>query len=87
MQLTKIINKFQKLEQEVSIPQAVGVVATPGVFAIDVGDIIRFNTASGRCCCNPSKLSWTVLITAVSIPQAVGVVATHAAVSVIIHAT
>ena len=36
----------------VSIPQAVGAVATLYFFINIVRRQVRFNTASGRCCCN-----------------------------------
>ena len=36
----------------VSIPQAVGAVATEVVMAAGMELQVRFNTASGRCCCN-----------------------------------
>ena len=62
----------------VSIPQAVGVVATRFAVKEELLDKWRFNTAGGRCCCNGQRnlLRHILKDTGVSIPQAVGVVAT-----------
>ena len=62
----------------VSIPQAVGVVATQISLTIDFLKSFSFNTASGRCCCNVQLRKQIKLKVSgfVSIPQAVGVVAT-----------
>ena len=50
----KVLDTFMEGDCVVSIPQAVGVVAT-NLMAIVVLLQVRqsFNTASGRCCCNP----------------------------------
>ena len=64
----------EKTLKVVSIPQAVGAVATIN-FLLAISLEICFNTASGRCCCNTlfnSPLKYYF----VSIPQAVGAVAT-----------
>ena len=62
----------------VSIPQAVGVVATVNETVNSNGstNYLGFNTASGRCCCNTIINAVKALQLPVSIPQAVGVVAT-----------
>ena len=39
-------------EEDVSIPQAVGVVTTELAKMKEFTSLLRFNTASGRCCCN-----------------------------------
>ena len=62
----------------VSIPQAVGAVATDADSAEDREQFKRcFNTASGRCCCNKQDSSIAKTASLVSIPQAVGAVATE----------
>ena len=63
----------------VSIPQAVGTVATVKNFPFVLrGSFRGFNTASGRYCCNAARTSLVrLLIQKVSIPQAVGTVATN----------
>ena len=62
---------------EVSIPQAVGAVATNKLIKYCAGKIVGFNTASGRCCCNQRGENYEQEIKSVSIPQAVGAVATN----------
>ena len=44
-------DSFKAVELKVSIPQAVGAVATVNKKMIVAG-MECFNTASGRCCCN-----------------------------------
>ena len=63
--------------RDVSIPQAVGAVATL-IEDYRIEELSEsFNTASGRCCCNAVIISFILSDTApVSIPQAVGAVAT-----------
>ena len=67
-----------KCLKNVSIPQAVGVVATKDGYGEDIKSAtLCFNTAGGRCCCNATAvLGGATVYVAVSIPQAVGVVAT-----------
>ena len=69
---------FQYQYQEcVSIPQAVGAVATPYSAWTLMAWLSSFNTASGRCCCNHASYWFdTAYHIFVSIPQAVGAVAT-----------
>ena len=62
--------------KNVSIPQAVSAVAT-GVVDFSILDNLRFNTASGKRCCNYNKDN--IILedqVKVSIPQAVSAVAT-----------
>ena len=61
----------------VSIPQAVGVVTTSTLFVIVISSVQGFNTANGRCYCNPSYDGACIRhLIVISIPQAAGVVAT-----------
>ena len=60
----------------VSIPQAVGTVATRIIRPTIGTNCVCFNTASGRYCCNCLSLLGHCDILVVSIPQAVGTVAT-----------
>ena len=59
----------------VSIPQAVGAVATLKLIK-KASFLYSFNTASGRCCCNVNEYGIQLKKENVSIPQAVGAVAT-----------
>ena len=62
----------------VSIPQAVGTVATILILAgLESNQWTCFNTASGRHCCNDEYGNMVVPFVQVSIPQAVGTVATN----------
>ena len=60
----------------VSIPQAVSTVATINPDENNVYEVARFNTASGKHCCNVNTPNYVPGITKVSIPQAVSTVAT-----------
>ena len=62
----------------VSIPQAVSTVATINPDENNVYEVARFNTASGKHCCNVNTPNYVPGITKVSIPQAVSTVATLA---------
>ena len=77
MQRLKQVDSIS-LVQTVSIPQAVGTVATKMLRSQFGDDIESFNTASGRHCCNyPIAYAMkTRTLPDVSIPQAVGTVAT-----------
>ena len=71
--------KIEVDDNHVSIPQAVGAVATINILNI-VRIVYCFNTASGRCCCNglvDAAIDELKMIPVVSIPQAVGAVATE----------
>ena len=50
---------FKAILEQVSIPRAVGVVATFLGEKISGQFELCFNTASGRCCCNPSRSNYT----------------------------
>ena len=60
----------------VSIPQAVSTVATPLKQKALTVRLHRFNTASGKHCCNAKNSMKNLMLILVSIPQAVSTVAT-----------
>ena len=62
--------------RSVSIPQAVSTVATGRLYSY-IAALARFNTASGKYCCNPKIKKEVFKMKKVSIPQAVSTVATN----------
>ena len=72
------IQTYIRFGSRVSIPQAVGTVATLLTLLLMFSGPTRFNTASGRYCCNwfCEGYGLPFFFDTVSIPQAVGTVAT-----------